>query len=165
MFDEWKELKGHRDKSIQFVFNDLDPTDAVDYRKLLIELHDRELISRSSLQLKMDLDPEIEASNREREHKVNLFDKEQTSPVNDLVLSGVLPVEQVRELLGIKPGNENPYAAGGVTFASLEEPERTGDEMCDDCFHFDRENPRCNVRNEDRPFDADPCEHFSMREI
>jgi hypothetical protein len=37
--------------------------------KLLIELYDRKLISHSSLQLKMDLDPDIEAANRETDHK------------------------------------------------------------------------------------------------
>ena len=67
VFDDWMELNGHGDKSIQFIFNDLDPSDAVDFKKLLIELYDRKLISRSSLQLKMDLDPDIEAANRETE--------------------------------------------------------------------------------------------------
>ena len=45
-------------------------------KKLLIELYDRKLISRSSLQLKMDLDPDIEAANRETERKqIDLMDE------------------------------------------------------------------------------------------
>ena len=64
IFDDWLELRGQQDKTLQFLFNDLDPSDAVDFKRLLIELYDRKLISRSSLQLKMDLDPDIEAANR-----------------------------------------------------------------------------------------------------
>ncbi len=46
-----------------------------DVKRLLIELYDRKLISRSSLQLKMDLDPDIEAANRDGEKQsVDLFD-------------------------------------------------------------------------------------------
>ena len=48
--------QGWEDKTLQFLFNDLDPSDAVDFKRLLIGLYDRKLISRSSLQLKMDLD-------------------------------------------------------------------------------------------------------------
>ncbi len=62
VFDDWLELNGWKGKTLQFLFNDLDPSDAVDFKRLLIELYDRKLISRSSLQLKMDLDPDIEAA-------------------------------------------------------------------------------------------------------
>jgi hypothetical protein len=52
------------------VFNGLDPSEAVDFIRLLIELYDRKLISRSSVQLRMDLDPDIEAADREKEKRV-----------------------------------------------------------------------------------------------
>ena len=70
VFDDWLELNGWKGKTLQFLFNDLDPSDAVDFKRLLIELYDRKLISRSSLQLKMDLDPDIEAANRDSESQV-----------------------------------------------------------------------------------------------
>ena len=86
VFDDWMELRGQGDKNLQFIFNDLDPSDAVDFKKLLIELYDRKLISRSSLQLKMDLDPDIEAANRETESKkIDLMDEKQVKPVVDMV--------------------------------------------------------------------------------
>jgi len=102
VFDDWMELKGHADTSLQFIFNDLDPSDAVDFKKLLIELYDRKLISRSSLQLKMDLDPDIEAANRETERKnIDLMDEKQVKPVVDMVVSGIMSVPSARKMLGI----------------------------------------------------------------
>ena len=83
VFDDWLELRGYKGKTLQFLFNDLDPSDAVDFKRLLIELYDRKLISRSSLQLKMDLDPDIEAANRETEkHSVDLLDEKQVNPLS-----------------------------------------------------------------------------------
>ncbi len=114
IFDDWLELQGYEDKGLQFLFNDLDPSDAVDFKKLLLELYDRRLISRSSLQLKMDLDPEIEMANREHEQKkVDLMDQTQVKPVVDMVLAGILDVEQGQRLLGLKKsGGESSAQAG-----------------------------------------------------
>jgi hypothetical protein len=90
VFDDWMELHGHGDKSLQYIFNDLDPSDAVDMKRLLLDLYDRKLISRSSLQLKMDLDPEIETANRATEGKtIDLFDEKQVKPVVDMVMAGI----------------------------------------------------------------------------
>ena len=76
IYDDWLEISGHGDKKVQFIFNDLDPTDAVDFKKLLIELYDRKLISRTSLQMKMELDPDTETANRHHEgQSVDLFDE------------------------------------------------------------------------------------------
>ena len=85
IYDDWLEISGHAGKKVQFVFNDLDPTDAVDFKKLLIELYDRKLISRSSLQMKMDLDPDTEQANRESEGQtVDLLDEKQVKPIVDM---------------------------------------------------------------------------------
>lgn len=52
----------------------------------------RKLISRSSLQIKMDPDPDIEAANRETERKqIDLMDEKQVKPVVDMVVSGMTP--------------------------------------------------------------------------
>jgi hypothetical protein len=87
--------------------NDLDPSDAVDFKKLLIELYDRKLISRSSLQIKMDLDPDIEAANRENERKdIDLMDEKQVKPVVDMVVAGILSMPRARRMLGIEENAE-----------------------------------------------------------
>jgi len=102
IFDDWQQLQGYEDKSLQFLFNDLDPSDAVDFKKLLLELYDRNLISRSSLQLKMDLDPEIETANQENERlNINLLDEKQIKPVVDMVIAGILGRDQAKQILGI----------------------------------------------------------------
>ncbi len=109
VFNDWMHLHGYQEKSLQFLFNDLDPSDAVDFKKLLIDLYDRRLISRSSLQIKMDLDPDIEASNRESDNRrVDLLDGTQVKPVADLVVAGILSVAQARKLLGIQEEAEAP---------------------------------------------------------
>ena len=64
-------------------------------KRLLLDLYDRKLISRSSLQLKMDLDPEIETSNRATEGKtIDLFDEKLVKPIVDMVMAGILSVER-----------------------------------------------------------------------
>ena len=109
VFDDWLELKGYKDKTLQFLFNDLDLSDAVDFKRLLIELYDRKLISRSSLQLKMDLDPDIEAANRENEGKsVDLLDEKQVKPIVDMVMAGIMSVETAQEMLGLDPAKNTP---------------------------------------------------------
>ena len=120
VFNDWLELNGWSDKTIQFLFNDLDPSDAVDFKRLLIELYDRKLISRSSLQLKMDLDPDIEAANRETEKRsVDLLDEKQVKPIVDMVMAGIMGVETAQEMLGLDPA-KNP--AGTRTEASWAGP-------------------------------------------
>jgi len=167
IFDDWMQLHGHADKSLQFLFNDLDPSDAVDFKKLLIELYDRKLISRSSLQLKMDLDPDIEASNRESERRhVDLMDERQVKPVTDMVIAGILGVPQARKMLGIPdeemalPATEaaHGYPAGMTATA-------VSGAICDECSHFAAETNRCRVHNADRAFDAPACRFLDRREL
>ena len=123
IFDDWLELKGWGEQTIQYLFNDLDPSDAVDFKRMLIELYDRKLISRESLQLKMGLDPEIESANREVERKdVDLMDTSQVKPIVDMVLAGLITVEQAQEMLGLEVASQPEFD---------EEPEATWDESDD----------------------------------
>ncbi|MDY6823245.1 MAG: hypothetical protein SWH68_05530 [Thermodesulfobacteriota bacterium] len=120
------ELRDQGDKTLQFIFNDLDPSDAVDFKKLLIELYDRKLISRSSLQLKMDLDPDIEAANRETESKkIDLMDEKQVKPVVDMVVSGILSMPRARKMLGIPAEDDEPTAKVALVWSG--DLESTGD--------------------------------------
>ena len=161
IFDDWMELNGYGDKSLQFIFNDLDPSDAVDFKKLLIELYDRKLISRSSLQLKMDLDPAIESANRENEQKViDLLDEKQVKPINDMVVSGIMSVPSARKMLGL-PNEEADMPGTETAQASL---NAQADSLCDECTHFNAETNYCRVHNAERSFDAPACRFMDSRE-
>jgi len=166
IFDDWVELKGHEDKTLQFLFNDLDLSDAVDIKRLLIELYDRKLISRSSLQLKMDLDPDIESANRETEKRsVDLLDEKQVKPIADMVMAGIMGVETAQEMLGLDPA-KNPI--GSRTEASWAGPFTRGDRgdaVCDDCAHFDDEHNHCRVHRNETTFDTPVCRFFDSKPV
>ncbi len=164
IFDDWAELKGYEDKTIQFLFNDLDLSDAVDIKRLLIELYDRKLISRSSLQIKMDLDPDIEAANRETERKnIDLMDEKQVKPLVDMVVSGIMSVPRAREMLGI-PAEETGLGAESAHSWS-ENLEATAESaLCDECNHFNAESNQCRVHNTERTFDSPACRFIDRRE-
>ena len=165
VFDDWMEMKGHEEKTIQFLFNDLDPSDAVDFKKLLIELYDRKLISRSSLQLKMDLDPDIESANRQGEDRsADLLDEKQIKPIVDMVMAGILGVEAAQEILGIDPTKNAVPGVG--TEASWSGPFARGNaatEICDRCAHFDEGENFCRVKKAETTFDAQACRFFDAR--
>jgi hypothetical protein len=166
IFDDWAELKGYEDKTIQFLFNDLDLSDAVDIKRLLIELYDRKLISRSSLQLKMDLDPDIESANRENEKRsVDLLDEKQVKPIVDMVMAGIMGIETAQEMLGLDPA-KNP--TGSRTEASWAGPFARGgrgDAVCDDCAHFDDEHNHCRVQRNETTFDTPACRFFDSKSV
>lgn len=120
LFEDWLTLKGWQERTLQSPFNDLDLTDAVGFKRLLIELYVRKLISRSSLQMRMDLDPEIEAGNRKTENeKLDLLDEKQVKPIVDMVNAGILTVEAAQAMLGIEPGRSTdaPRVVWGVRAA------------------------------------------------
>jgi len=165
VFDDWLELRGYKDKTLQFLFNDLDPSDAVDFKRLLIELYDRKLISRSSLQLKMDLDPDIEAANRENEGKsVDLLDEKQVKPIVDMVMAGIMSVETAQEMLGLdreknRSGAGRAEGSWGGPFARAD----TAIDVCDACIHFDEARNFCRVHRAETTFDSSVCRFFDPR--
>ncbi|MCL4553271.1 MAG: hypothetical protein M1305_06965 [Candidatus Marsarchaeota archaeon] len=156
IFNDWLELSGHQGKSIQYIFSDLDPTDAVDIKKLLIELYDRKLISRSSLQIKMDLDPDIEEANRQSEGKsVDLLDEKQVKPIVDMVVAGIMGVETAQQMLGLDPAKNRP--------AVQTQASAYADEICDTCGYFDDEKNKCGVTQADVTFDSPACRFMQRR--
>ncbi len=167
IYDDWIELSGHAGKSMQFLFNDLDPTDAVDFKKLLIELYDRKLISKSSLQLKMDLDPDIEQANRLSEgQSVDLLDEKQVKPIVDMVVAGIMSIESAQEMLGLDPAKNPPVgsrseAAWAGIFAS---GEHAG-QVCDACAYFGDETNRCGVTHAEVTFDTPACRFLQARHV
>jgi len=159
IFDDWKELNNYTDKSLQFIFNDLDPSDAVDFKKLLIELYDRKLISRSSLQLKMDLDPDIETANRKTEREnIDLMDDKQVKPVVDMVVSGIMSISQARKILGIPDDGNNPETEASMLLGATAQSA-----VCNDCNNLDAE--LCLIHNAKRKSDSPACRFFDQRKI
>jgi len=164
--DDWLELSGHAGKSIQFLFNDLDPTDAVDFKKLLIELYDRKLISRSSLQLKMDLDPDIEEANRQNEGKsIDLLDEKQVKPIVDMVVAGIMSVETAQEMLGLDPAKNPAGSRSEAAWAGLFTHGDHSGEVCDSCAYFSEENNRCGVTQAEVTFDSPACRFLQRRKV
>jgi hypothetical protein len=162
VFDDWMEVHGHAERALQFLFNDLDLSDAVDFKRLLIELYDRKLISRSSLQMKMDLDPDIEAANRDAEgRKIDLFDEKAVRPVVDMVMAGILTVEAAQEMLGIDPAASSGIAA--TSWGGLSVRGALDGETCDGCVHFEADANRCRVHRAERLFDSPACRFFEAR--
>ena len=162
IFADWQKLKGYEEKSINYIFNDLDLTNEVDLKKLYIELYDRKLISKNSLQIKMDLNPEVEMSQTQTENKEVI---EVTDPkiIIDMVNAGIMPIEEAQDKLGLNKGKYKqataewsyrpPAVAGAVEF----------DTICDECEFFDDENNWCDANNRDTRFDSRACTSFERK--
>jgi len=101
VFDEWKERKGYDDHELHYQFSDLDLTSEVDQKRVLIDLYDRGLISKVTLQQKMGLSPDVEDRARGEEDIVTDTNWS-VADVAQLVALEVLTVEEARERLGVK---------------------------------------------------------------
>jgi hypothetical protein len=160
IFDDWKEMKGYAEKKIQYIFSDVDLTNEIDVKKLLIELYDRNLISKNTIQTKMDLNPDVEKSNRTKEG--TLVDMSwDIKDIVSLVQMGVMSVQTAREMLGMDKVKENSRVvkedkseAEGM-YASAGE-----DHICDECGFFDADSNKCTVTDEEQRFDQGACRQF-----
>jgi len=165
VLDDWQEMKGHRDETIEVLFNDLDLSDDADFRKLLIELYDRRLISRKSLQTRMQLDPEVEATQSESERKeMDLTDEKCIKPIVDLVNAGVITPEYAREVLGIPQAKNTTEAERLDVAARLFSQGDVPEAMCDECEYFDADANWCSIRETETRFDNNACRYFEARE-
>lgn len=166
IFRDQKEQDENQENSLQFIFNDLDPSDAVDFKKLLIELYDRKLISRASLQMKMDLNPDIEKANRESEAKtIDLLDEKQTKPVADMVIAGILSVADARKMLGL-PAEQSilPEAkAGMIVTDRMSANAQTA--VCGQCSRFNKDEKQCPILGIERSATAPVCRFNEPLEI
>jgi len=159
---DWQKLHGYEEKSINYIFNDLDLTNEVDIKKLYIELFDRKLISKNSLQIKMDLNPEVESSHTETESK-QAIDVTDPKIIIDMVNSGIMSVEVAQEKLGLDKQKNRPATADW----NYRPPMATGavefDTICDECEFFDDENNWCDAQNRETRFDSRACRSFEKR--
>lgn len=164
IFDDWKELKNYADKKIQYIFSDVDLTNEIEVKKLLIELYDRNLISKNTIQTKMDLIPDVEKSNRTKEG--TLVDMSwDIKDIVSLVQMGVMSVQTAQEMLGLDQLKETTRVQKQEK-AETEGMYATADEehICDECGFFDAENNFCSVRDEERRFDQVACRQFLKAE-
>jgi len=158
-----KEMKGYGEKSLQYIFSDIDLTNEVEVKKLLIELYDRNLISKNTIQTKMDLNPEVEKSNRKKEG--TLIDMSwDIKDIVALVQMGVMSVATAREMLGLDEGKES----GRVKTDEKVESEgiyasADADRVCDDCAFFEVEGDRCLNTGERRRGGQAGCWQFRMK--
>jgi hypothetical protein len=108
VFNEWLEHNGYEEKTISYIFNDLDLTDEIGMKRLYVELYDRNLISRETMRLKMGLGPKVEEAQVEKESKAPIdLQSKDARTIIDMVNNGVITIEQARELFGL--GEEGSY--------------------------------------------------------
>jgi len=166
IFGDWLEMKGHATSKLHYIFNDLDPSDAADFKKLLIELYDRKLISRSTMLMKMDLDPAIEAAKQQSERgMVDMLDEKQVKPIVDMVIAGLMSIETAQEMLGLDPAKNPPGSRAEAAMGGLFSQADFQSKLCDDCGYFDEEKNRCNVTDAEVTFDASACRHLHLKRI
>ena len=91
------ERRGH-DEILHYQFSDLDLTAEVDQKKLLVELYDRGLISKTTLQQKMGLSPAVETKQQEGEEIV-MDTNWSVQDIAQLVALEVLTVDEARARL------------------------------------------------------------------
>jgi len=164
VINDWLALTGHPDATVQYLFNDLDPSDAVEFKKLLLDLYDRKLISRSSVQMKMDLDPDVEAANRTQEKVgIDQLDDKQIKPIADLVTLGVLDPEEARGLLGLKPRAQTEAAVAARAMGGPAARAFADEAICDECRQFEEAENRCAVQRLETTFAARACRFFDRK--
>lgn len=105
VFDAWMAKRGMgSDTSLHYSFSDVDMTSEVEAKKLLMEMYDRGLISKDTLQKKMGLSPDIESRQRDGEETV-VDSNWSVDDITKLVGLEVLTVDEAREKLGLSgPG-------------------------------------------------------------
>jgi len=111
VFDDWRERVGH-EEDLHYQFSDLDLTAEVAQKQLLVELYDRGLISKNTLQQKMGLSPEVESKEQEEEEIV-VDTNWSVEDIAKLVALEVLTVDEARDRLGLeeRPDNADETAA------------------------------------------------------
>jgi len=108
VFEEWLERKGYEDEELHYEFSDLDLSAEVDQKKLLVELYDRGLISKSTLQQKMGLSPDVEQKQQEGEGIV-VDTNWSVQDLTKLVALEVLSPDEARQRLGLVKSAEKAH--------------------------------------------------------
>ena len=115
VYDEWMERHGY-DEVLHYQFSDLDLTAEVDQKRLLVDLYDRGLLSKTTLQQKMGLSPAVEGKQQEGEEIV-VDTNWSVKDIAQLVALEVLSVDEARGRLGLKGGGDK--AQGDASMADV----------------------------------------------
>ena len=101
VFTKWKETQGYTEE-IHYQFSDLDLNNEADQKKLLIELYDRGLLSKTTLQQKFGFSKSIEEKRLETEKAENENNSSKLSvkDILQMVSLGVITIEEARNRLG-----------------------------------------------------------------
>ena len=100
IFKEWKELKGYEDKNIAYHFDDLDLYDETDVKKLMLQLYDRGLVSRKTIQVKMGLDPDLEKTVQNND-QLTVGKNLNIQEIVQLVSLEIIKPEEARIMIGL----------------------------------------------------------------
>ncbi len=164
IYDEWKGLKGI-EAEIDYAFSDLDLQNEVDQKKLLIDLYDRNLISKNTLQEKMNLNPEVESSNRAKEQRLVDMNWD-IKDVTALVQLGIMSGGTARKLLGLADDNEDKAIekeeerAVDAMYSEAASKTHSSNDTCNECVHFDEDSNKCRVLEREAAFHDSACRFF-----
>ena len=100
VFDEWAQRQGYEEYTLHYQFSDLDLNAEVDQKRVLIDLYDRGLVSKATLQQKMGLSPEVE-ERRSKGEGIVVDRNWSVQEITQLVALEVLTVDEARKRLGI----------------------------------------------------------------
>ncbi len=97
---DWLEMQGNDDAEITYQFDDLDLAEEQDRRKMYMELYDRGLVSRATLQSRLGLQPSVEDENYNgEESRMSRLLKPEI--IASLTLQDVLTRDEARKYLGL----------------------------------------------------------------
>jgi hypothetical protein len=144
VMDDWALREGM--EGLTYSVDYLDPTDEIDYIKILIEMYDKGLVSKATVQKAMDLNPETEKGSIDTEAN-NARDGRVTGPLCNMVNSGLITPNEARKLLGLEPlkpsAAETAPSAGASWMADYANMTALAGETCAACAN--REGGLCAV--------------------
>lgn len=112
----------------------------------------------------MDLDPDIEAANRETEKRsVEMLDEKQIKPIVDIMTAGIMGVETAQEMLGLDPAKNPTGSRAEASWAGPFARASIAAAVCDDCAHFDGDLNHCRVQRNETTFDTPVCHFFDLK--
>ena len=167
VMDKWLEVKGWQDRELEFIFTDLNIDDQTEMKRLLLEMYDRGLVSKKTVQVMMELNPDIEQSNRSGEQ---IVDKDwSVQDIVQMVQLGIMSVSSAQQLLGLdgeKEAESNAAELRSDLDALYTRAQNSSAlKMCDDCLHFDENTNQCQAQEIEVPFDTPACVLFSTKNI
>jgi len=103
---DWMEMQGHEGVELTYQFDDLDLAEEQDRRTMYVELFDRGLISRSTLQARLGLQPAVEDEHyKDEDSRIARVLKPEI--IANLTLQDVLTRDEARKFLGL-PADTSP---------------------------------------------------------